>query len=496
MCTTTTKVKCVSCNIIIDEVLAFIVNKLDVMDEDSICKICTSAFTEQDIQKAKDLLFGAVPTSKRNITRKRDGKARRDIDDIICLLKESDPEVIPTFVARDLQKLPPVLFDHVDVTRLLKDIVKLQRDMVNVKENYATIDQLHDLRNEFQHISLINTSNLYVNKQRGGARNCDHFDQKFCCDSGPMGLPDMSCIVLDRLDSKACENKPVFEQGKSNALTNTQSKTNKSTTLSTKQSPQVSPVNLKASISVSPMTTDNIDLIDKSQVLPTEHETCRKSIAIIDCESTIPVQATLKLAENKAISPKSKSVNLVNQTEGKQNTDMQNSQNYLAPKNLKTVDGNSFSEKLKKPGWWAYRNMQADKCEAELKSARGRFNRFKGKKGTATLDDKFQAAETNVPLYVYNVSKGTTPADIKEYLKVKAPDTRVGIVKMSMRHEKDYDAYKVFVPKSKLGTFMKNDFWPNKIRFRRFYDFPADKMEQGDIKRLEAATPPKEKATT
>lgn len=69
---------------------------------------------------AKTLLFASIPKSK--ITKRmRKGKTIRDIDDIICLLKETDPELVPIFVARELNKLPSVLFDHLDATRILKD---------------------------------------------------------------------------------------------------------------------------------------------------------------------------------------------------------------------------------------------------------------------------------------------------------------------------------------------------------------------------------------
>lgn len=118
-------VKCANCNIVINELLAFIQNKADVMDEVSLTRICGESFAESEIMAAKLLLFDSVPNSKRKV-RKSKGKTVRDIDDIICLLKITDPELVPIFVARDLRKLPPVTFDHIDVTTLLKDIMVLK----------------------------------------------------------------------------------------------------------------------------------------------------------------------------------------------------------------------------------------------------------------------------------------------------------------------------------------------------------------------------------
>ena len=120
-----TTVKCVSCNIVLNEVLAFICNKMGIMEEEIISRICVTAFSQSDIVTARRLLCDSL--SKPIKTRKRDGKSVRDIDDILCTLKEADPEVLPIFVARELQKLPPVLFDHVDVTQILKDLLKMHK---------------------------------------------------------------------------------------------------------------------------------------------------------------------------------------------------------------------------------------------------------------------------------------------------------------------------------------------------------------------------------
>ncbi|CAH0402326.1 unnamed protein product [Chilo suppressalis] len=46
--------------------------------------------------------------------------------------KGLDPDDVPTFVAKELHKLPPVTFDHVDVTRSLKDINFLKANLADV----------------------------------------------------------------------------------------------------------------------------------------------------------------------------------------------------------------------------------------------------------------------------------------------------------------------------------------------------------------------------
>lgn len=67
-------VKCMSCNVVICELLAYVQNKINVMDEESIVKLCKSAYTVDEIVVAKNLLFESLPAVKRNIVRKNEKK--------------------------------------------------------------------------------------------------------------------------------------------------------------------------------------------------------------------------------------------------------------------------------------------------------------------------------------------------------------------------------------------------------------------------------------
>ncbi|CAH4034220.1 unnamed protein product [Pieris brassicae] len=100
------------------------------------------------------------------------------MEDILCVIKETDPELVPIFVARDLQRLPPVTFDHVDATRLLRDIIKLQDNVLFIKENYATKEMV-----------LNQASEISGNKKREATLQ-DSFD----CNSDPIGLSHISRI--------------------------------------------------------------------------------------------------------------------------------------------------------------------------------------------------------------------------------------------------------------------------------------------------------------
>jgi hypothetical protein len=50
-------VKCVGCNLVIDELLAYLKAKLSKADEETLVKLCTSTFSSEDIKKSHSLLF-------------------------------------------------------------------------------------------------------------------------------------------------------------------------------------------------------------------------------------------------------------------------------------------------------------------------------------------------------------------------------------------------------------------------------------------------------
>lgn len=123
--------------LIVNELLAFVKHAIDYMDELSILQICKSQYKEEEVSSAKLLLFQTLGKVDQMPSRRRDGTAK-SVQDIISLLKEVDPDDIPDFVAKDLHKLPPVTFDHVDVTRMLKDITSLNTSLAKLQSRLET----------------------------------------------------------------------------------------------------------------------------------------------------------------------------------------------------------------------------------------------------------------------------------------------------------------------------------------------------------------------
>ncbi|XP_045493425.1 uncharacterized protein LOC123692696 [Colias croceus] len=163
--------------LIVNELLAFIHNAIDTMDEVSIMQICKTNFKEEEISSGKVLLYQTLDKIATMPSRRRNG-GEKCIQDIISLLKVTDPDDVPDFVAKELHKLPPVGFDHVDVTRLLKDITFLKASLAEVHTKLEASEKtISDLRVELAsyrdaHAICRSPVPSYVNARRGDQNAC------------------------------------------------------------------------------------------------------------------------------------------------------------------------------------------------------------------------------------------------------------------------------------------------------------------------------------
>lgn len=407
--TTSNMLKCASCNLVINEVLAFIQNKCDVMDEDSMIRLCTTAFKSEEISAAKNLLFTSVKTSGRKINRQRDGKTRREIEDIIALIKQTDPEEMPIFVARDLQKLPPVTFDHLDATRLLKDLILLKHEIETIKEIYTPMDQFSRLQNEV--INLQQTSRVndferdsFVNGKRV-TTSCLLDTTECNCESGPS----------DRIH---VTHEPMSPNNHSNNSTNIIKEVDQHTQALQSQFLSRSraaptPFGVDLSVTHSPDTARAAMLSEK----PTRDASTSAMTNALVCVSATNNQLISELEPQSAL----------------------------------------FTQ-----------NADNDWQVVQRKRYR---NRFVGKKGTCTeINESFKAANITVPLFINNVHKETSENHIVSYIKSKT-NVEITLQRIEPKQQRQYNSYKMYVPKEKLSLFMDCSIWPDGITFRRFVDF-------------------------
>ncbi|KOB52114.1 Mutant cadherin [Operophtera brumata] len=433
MASSSSVVKCNSCNIVINETLAFIQNKLDVMDEESLVRICVSSFPEDEIEAAKTLLFESVPGTKRKVKRKNTGKSQRDLYDVITLFKETDPEKHPIFVARDLQKLPPINFDHVDPTKLLKDLLLIQRDVRSIMENYVTAEQLIEVKNDIDNLreaSMINNFDRNVNRKRGGG-----FSNSFTLDSGPMGLPHL-------LDERNLSPQP-------------------------RESPTATGrarVSFRAHAECAPGIS--VPLVVKQSCVGAGNEISEVVIEGAPTTQLSPSPAP-PILTYRAISPSMEAVTLFSNISAKPAASIH------APRLTQAAPRDkSFSSVLGEEGEWKKEDYSEDWKLIQRKRLKNRFVTVAGKAET-NPSEKFRAADISIPLFINNVDKSTSEKDIYEYI-LKKTQLEVNLQRINARAPKHYNAYKVFVPRSKMSIFLEDSFWPEGISYRRFIEFKKD----------------------
>lgn len=405
--------KCYHCNIVINELLSFVQNKVDILDEESLMKICGTAFSPAEIEEAKKLLFESIKTEKMT-TRKGENKTLRNLEDIINLIKKA-PENTPIFVAKDLQKLPPITFDHVDVTRLLKDLLILNREVKDIKENYATVEYVKEIEKELKE-STTSRCLDNINSRRG--RYYENYQ-----DSGPVGLFHEEILDLS-------PEKPELP------------------------AEEIVNANDRAPSYVS-VVKQNVMHVEAPRAKPLSNVT-KSQCASIRASTTTNASVLTPVAATQAAAD-------------------------TAPRSERERVSNRPAAAVASSGE-AHSNVQGNKDDWQtvIKKKKWASTKFTGYKGTAVLDVqcKFKAAAalTNTPIYIYNVSKEVNIQDIKDYILEKTC-IRVSPEKITMYEKKDYDSYKMLVPKDKLDLFFDSGLWPSGIYFRRYFKLYKSKKE-------------------
>ena len=120
--------------VVIDEMLCFVVNKLDILPPASIVDLCLSTYSDTEIEASKRVLFDLCADENSTRYRRRQGpqKNTNNVEDVIRLLQEKGMSV-PVFVVRDLSRLPPITFDSIDVSTLLHNIRRTQLEVDQLK---------------------------------------------------------------------------------------------------------------------------------------------------------------------------------------------------------------------------------------------------------------------------------------------------------------------------------------------------------------------------
>ncbi|CAG5034618.1 unnamed protein product [Parnassius apollo] len=123
----------------------------------------------------------------------------------------------------------------------------------------------------------------------------------------------------------------------------------------------------------------------------------------------------------------------------------------------------SFAEVTKTEGEW---NI------VQRRKPKTRSYRYLGAAGVFSDQNcNFKAADRKVPIFITMVHNETTERDIVEYVYNKTQEN-IKLGKISfLRGNKDYNAFKFFVPERKIKIFLDATLWPEGVIFRRFVKF-------------------------
>ncbi|KAJ2942110.1 hypothetical protein O0L34_g11026 [Tuta absoluta] len=160
---------CGGCKVVLDELLTFVLCKSDVLDEISIAQIVSSNFRADEVERSKDVLSDILGKSLPN--RKGDKKVRRTVEDIISAIKNAEPNSLPTFAAKDLHRLPPVSFDYVDVTKILKDINGFREELGLFKTRFTEVKDTQQLQEDICNIRQLLELQTLVRVEEGNLDN-------------------------------------------------------------------------------------------------------------------------------------------------------------------------------------------------------------------------------------------------------------------------------------------------------------------------------------
>jgi hypothetical protein len=121
-------------DVIVNELLCFACNKLDILPHDTIVKLCGDAFSDPEVEDSKTILFDlCAKANNRMIRRKGLDRREKNLHDILNLLHGLEPDVIPCFAAADLSKLPPIYYNHMDMSVILKELDAVKSDIAGLK---------------------------------------------------------------------------------------------------------------------------------------------------------------------------------------------------------------------------------------------------------------------------------------------------------------------------------------------------------------------------
>ena len=187
--------------------LCFISNKMDVMTQDLLVKLCTDFYGKGAIDIAKKLVYAKCNALNLDIALprfvKRQGpkKKQSDVLDIIGLCHEVGSK-LPVFVARDLSNMPPVSANSFDVASLMRDIEDMKLQLLGLADMSRLSREINDAVNSITNVRPVERERAPAEVDQSPIDVGSHPSEKICrvIDVGSRP-PDKTCRAVDSRSS-------------------------------------------------------------------------------------------------------------------------------------------------------------------------------------------------------------------------------------------------------------------------------------------------------
>ncbi|KAL4718827.1 hypothetical protein ACJJTC_018418 [Scirpophaga incertulas] len=139
---------------------------------------------------------------------------KKSLQEIVKLIKEYEPESLPVFVARNLNKIPAVSSDYVDVSAFLKEMAVLRKDVALIKSNKNDKGQSHidGLKAELEEVKkMMREFGSYVE------RSCNSHTEQI----PKSGQSKDQAPMISQTPHKSTQNEIGIEKCKRNNMSNT-----------------------------------------------------------------------------------------------------------------------------------------------------------------------------------------------------------------------------------------------------------------------------------
>ena len=106
--------------LIVNELLCYMLAKIDSVPRDILTRLVNENFSDSEVDAAKNLLREYVEEAVKAGPKRGQNKKKHDLEDIIKMLILCDRSMLPSFVALDISKLPPISVDCIDVSSIMR----------------------------------------------------------------------------------------------------------------------------------------------------------------------------------------------------------------------------------------------------------------------------------------------------------------------------------------------------------------------------------------